>query len=187
VSVVLKARGEVRESFLERLDILQVHREHADYIWRSLYRCGVREADLPDLLQEVLLVVHRQADRYEPTGSLRGWLFGICLRLAKNHRRRAHVRRERPLADGFERASTDDPERALESRRAGERAARLLDALDPSRRAVFVMFEVEGLSGAEIAQALGVPLGTVHSRLHTARRELTQALARERARERAGP
>ncbi len=157
------------------LDVAEVYAQHGEHAWRCLHRLGVRAADLPDLLQEVFVVVHRRRREWDGR-SMRAWLWGICVGLARNYHRRAFRRSERGLDEGSLTSAADDPERALERRRERERGARLLAALDPEKRAIFVMFEVEGMSGKEIAEQLEIPLGTVHSRLHAARRELERAL-----------
>ncbi|MCB9592011.1 MAG: sigma-70 family RNA polymerase sigma factor [Sandaracinaceae bacterium] len=158
------------------LDVESVYDATADFAWRSLHRLGVDDRDLPDLLQEVYVVVHRRRDDYDPSRPLHPWIWGICVGLTRNYRRRAARSRERLMGALPERASLDRPDTDLERRRRRERGARLLEALEPEKRAVFIMFEVEGMSGRQIAELLGLPLGTVHSRLHAARRELAAAL-----------
>lgn len=160
-------------------DVTEIYDEHADFVWRSLHRLGIFTRDLPDLTQEAFVVVHRRRSDIDDTRELRPWLFGICANLARNHRRKAFRRGERLTADVPEGRSESDPEADVETRRLRERGRRLLEDLDPEKRAVFVMFEVEGLSGKSIAEALGLALGTVHSRLHAARRALSRALAEE--------
>jgi len=159
------------------LDVAAAYDQHAPHVWASLHRLGVRGADLPDLAQEVFVVAHRRRTEFDGVGSVRGWLWGICVGLARNYRRRAFRRAERFVT--VEAHDERDPERALLARRRMERALDALDALDPELRAVFVMFEVEGMSGREIAAALEVPLGTVHSRLHGARIQIAAALREE--------
>lgn len=161
------------------LDVREVYDAEVDFVWRSLHRLGVDARDLADLTQDVFVVVHRRAAEYDPTRPLRPWLFGICAGLARNHRRRAFRRGERLIAEPPERLAEGDPETETERARRRERGQRLLAQLDPEKRAVFVMFEVEGMSGAAIAEALGLALGTVHSRLHAARKQLAAALAEE--------
>jgi RNA polymerase sigma-70 factor (ECF subfamily) len=165
----------------QALAAADVHAAHADFVWRSLARLGVRDEDLPDMLQEVFLVVHRRLHTYDGTSKLTSWLFGICLRIAAAYRRRAHRRRELPFGALPEptAAGTSSPERALQAR---EELDALLDALPLERRAIFVMFEIDGMSCQQIADALEVPVGTVHSRLHAARRAFEKALVRRRAR-----
>ncbi len=163
---------------LSDLDVGAAYDAHGEHVWRSLHRLGVRAADLPDLTQEVFLVVHRRRAEFDAGRSMRGWLWGICVGIAQNHRRRAFRHAER-LGDPPERGMGGDAEADLDTHRRAERGRQALSELDPERRAVFVMFEVEGMSGRAIADALGVPIGTVHSRLHAARAELARALGEE--------
>jgi RNA polymerase sigma-70 factor (ECF subfamily) len=165
----------------DALDVAQIHDEHADFVWRSLQRLGVREMDLEDALQEVFIVVHRKLATYDGNARLSTWLFGICLRVAAGQRRKAHLRRERASTD-WEDAPDDrphaNPEASAMRREAEQRLERALDALGLERRAVFVMFEIEGMPAPAIAELLGVPVGTVYSRLSTARAEFSRAAER---------
>ena len=162
------------------LDVGAAYAAHGEHVWRSLHRLGVAAADLADLTQEVFVVVHRRRADYDPSRSMRGWLWGICVGLARNHRKRAFHHAEQ-LVDAPDRAVSGDAEGELDTRRRAALGRRVLAELDPERRAVFVMFEVEGMSGRAIAEALEVPIGTVHSRLHAARAELAAALGQEEA------
>lgn len=171
------------------LTVERIHDEHADFVWRSLQRLGVRERDLEDALQEVFIVVHRKLGTYDSTSRITTWLFGICLRVAAAQRRRAHVVRERAcddVGDVPDPAVGGDPEATAVARETRERLGRVLDALTLEKRAVLVMFEVEEMSAGEIASLLGVPVGTVYSRLSAARTEFREALARLERRERHG-
>jgi RNA polymerase sigma-70 factor, ECF subfamily len=163
------------------LSAAEAHALHADFVWRSLARLGVHDDDLADTLQEVFLVVHRRLHTYDGSAKLTSWLFGICLRVARAYRRRAYRTRERPLSEAREPAVPDayDVERALAAR---QQLAAILDAMPLEKRAIFVMFEIDGMSSQEIAESLDMPVGTVHSRLHAARRVFAQALGRMRAR-----
>ena len=173
------------------LQVADLHARHADFVWRSLQRLGVRAADLEDALQEVFIVVHRRLGSFDGNARITTWLFGICLRVASAQRNRAHVRRERTGADAdwLEREleaapAGDDPERALLEGELRNELEGLLDRLDPVKRATVVMFELEGMSAPEIATLMDVPVGTVYSRLATARAELGAAAARASIRER---
>jgi RNA polymerase sigma-70 factor (ECF subfamily) len=163
---------------LPEMDVGAVYDAHGEHVWRSLHRLGVASADLPDLTQEVFVVVHRRRADFDAAQSIRGWLWGICVGLARNYKKRAFRHTER-LVDAPEGIGGGDAEGDLDTRRRGERGRRALSELDPERRAVFVMFEVEGMSGRAIAEALDLPIGTVHSRLHAARGELAKALGEE--------
>jgi RNA polymerase sigma-70 factor (ECF subfamily) len=154
--------------------IRQVFDEHARYIWRTLRHLGISDADAPDLCQEVFITVHRKLPSFEGRSTLRTWLYGICIRVASEHRRRPYVRRERPASEPAPpEASPPDagPEGQLAQRTAVQR---LLGALDEDKRLVVVLYEIEGFSMKEVAELVGCPLQTAYSRLH-AGRELMQA------------
>jgi RNA polymerase sigma-70 factor (ECF subfamily) len=167
----------------EALDVDQVYAEHADFVWRSLCRLGAAGADSEDLLQEVFVVVQRRRSDFDGRSKLQTWLFGICLRVIKQHRRRARFRRERPAASAPEPVDVRTPEQDAEQRQSVQRLSRVLAELAPERRAAFVMFELEDMSTRMIAEVMGLPLGTVHSRLHLARHDFERALARLKRRE----
>lgn len=157
----------------------RVYREHFSFVWRSLRRLSVRERDVADAVQEVFLVVHRRLGEFEGRAKLSTWLFRICLHVASDHARRAHVRRE--VLGDTELDELSDPRSDLESHRARREGLRLLEqalaAMSLEQRAVFVLFELEGLTSGEIAEALSLPLGTVYSRLRRARELFQKAIA----------
>jgi RNA polymerase sigma-70 factor (ECF subfamily) len=162
------------------LDVAAIYAQHAQFLWRSLSRAGVADSDLPDSLQEVLLVVHRRLDTFDGSCRLTTWLFGICLRVAARIRRTRGRRREDAMDLDTERrlVESGDPEAMALARDARRRLDAALERLDPERRAVLVMFELEGLACGEIAELLGVPKGTVFSRLASARQLFLAALQR---------
>jgi len=156
----------------------QVYREHADFVWRSLQHLGVRDADLEDHLQEVFIVVHRKLSGFNGQSRLTTWLFGICLRVAARHRRRAFLRWERQTDTVPERVDPTTPEDRLADGRRRRVLEQALERLSLEQRAVFILFEVEGRPCQEIAELMALPVGTVYSRLHNARREIKKAFAR---------
>ena len=164
----------------------RVFQEHAPYVWRALRRLGVAESDVDDVCQDVFIVVHRKLATYR-TGALRTWLYGICLRVASEHRRRPYRRREEVVDavpdEGVEAVQEDEVER----RRALARLDRALDQLDDDKRAVFVLFELEQVPMAEVAEAAGCPLQTAYSRLYAARKIVEAALAPSAASSRRNP
>ena len=166
------------------IQFLEVYRHNCAFVWRSLRRLGVREADVEDVCQEVFVVVHRRLADYDGSSSVRTWLFGIAMRMAAGHRRRAHVRRETMGADTIEAAVAPTQHEAVELQRARARLDDLLDRLDEDQRAVFVLFELEQMPMKEIAAAVGAPLQTVYSRLTAARSRIESAIRRLDARER---
>jgi RNA polymerase sigma-70 factor (ECF subfamily) len=160
--------------------VAAIYAEHAQFLWRSLSRAGVADDDLPDALQEVLLVVHRRLDTFDGSCRVTTWLFGICLRVASTSRRTRRRRREDSMDPRTEQRLVEsrDPEKVALARDARRRLEAALDRLDPEKRAVLVMFELEGLACGEIAELLGVPKGTVFSRLASARQLFLAALQR---------
>jgi len=166
------------------LDATALLRRHADFVWLSLQRLGVREADLEDLLQEVFVVVHRKLDTFDGRSRITTWLFGIAMRVASVHRRRAHVRREQPMEDLLDEALDpgDDPEQLASRKEGHAQLDAILGRMRLEKRAVFVMYEIEELSCEAIAEIVGVPVGTVYSRLHSARKEFQKALDKASAR-----
>lgn len=170
-----------------RPELAEVHAEHADFVYRSLQRLGVRPMDLEDALQDVFVVVHKKLEGFDPSLKLKSWLFGIAVRVAVAHRRKAHLHRERggaELEHHLESETQAGPEVEVMERQGRERLAQILDKLTPEKRAVFVMFEIEGKTTVEIAEELGLALGTVYSRLSSARGEFQRAVERLQRRRR---
>ena len=168
------------------LDATRVYSAHGDFVWASLQRLGVRPHDLDDVLQEVFVVVHQRLHTFDHSSKLTTWLFGICLRAASDYRRRAWRRREQVGDLPVEEPPQTDavtPEDAAVRQQSRARLDKVLDELDLEKRVVFVMFEIEELSCDEIAAVVGVPLGTVHSRLHAARKQFEKAIGRQMARD----
>jgi RNA polymerase sigma-70 factor (ECF subfamily) len=166
-------------------DVADVFLRYGDFVWRTLQRLGVRESDLEDVTQEVFVVVHRQLGAFGGRSRLTTWLYAICARVASTHRRRAWVRRELPTAEVPDGPSASaGPDRSLDDARERQKLTEILDLMDLEKRSLFVMFEIDEMPCEEIAELLDVPVGTVHSRLHSARQEFKNALRIWRARQR---
>ena len=169
-----------------QLSVAEVHARHGEFVRKTLYRMGVRAPHLEDVYQEVFLVVHRRLDSYAGHCAITTWLFEVCFRVTAGYRRRAHFRREQLVADAASVpyfAPTPTPERWVEKRQAAHRLQDMLSTLNLEQRVVFTLFELEGLSCEQIGTQLGVPVGTVYSRLHRARKSFLRALSRQRARD----
>jgi len=163
-------------------ELAEVFDAHAPYVGRTLRLLGVRERELGDALQEVFLVVHRRLGELEEPSKLRAWLYAICVRKAMSLRRDAARRREDSVAEPPElEVERRTPHDDLEKARALAAAFEILEALDEDKRAIFVLYEVEQQPMSEIAEALGCPLQTAYARLYAARREVSRALARLKA------
>jgi RNA polymerase sigma-70 factor (ECF subfamily) len=151
---------------------------HFEAMWRLLRRLGVPASDLDDAVQEVILVLARRLDTIEK-GSERAFVLSTAYRVASTARRSL---RRRPATVELEDVVLTDPDLGPEAlvaqRQTRELLDRVLAALPIDIRAVFVLYELERLTMAEIAETLGVAPGTVASRLRRGR-----ALFQERVRE----
>jgi RNA polymerase sigma-70 factor (ECF subfamily) len=159
-------------------EVERIFREHGSFVWRTLRRLGLNESDADDLCQEVFVVVHRKLGEFEQRSSMRTWLYGIAVRLAIAHKRRAHVRREKPTDELPDQAASDDPHAQLAEGQARRLLDRALDALDDDKRAVFVLYEIEQVAMADVARAVECPVQTAYSRLHAARDQVQSFLRR---------
>ena len=166
----------------EALELTSLFQEHAPYVWRALRRLGVAEADADDACQDVFVVVHRRLASFHGGSSVRTWLYGICLRVASEYRRRPHRRREDVVEAVPDEGVAASQEEDLERRRALALLDRALDALDDDKRAVFVLFELEEVPMTEVAEVARGPLQTAYSRLYAARKIVEATLARGLAR-----
>lgn len=141
---------------------------------RSFLARATRDAhDVDDLVHATFLAAAKSAERYDGRASCRPWLVGIAAQLLR--RRRQTFGRLVAVLTALKGSlpPAADPRSAFEARTDVERA---LARLSEAKRLTVLMAEVEGLSCAEIAEILAVPIGTVWTRLHSARRELRQAL-----------
>jgi RNA polymerase sigma-70 factor (ECF subfamily) len=150
-----------------------IYRGHFRFAWLTLLRFGVREADVMDLTQAVFVAVYAKLPTFERRSAITTWIFAICRHTASEYFRSAWFRREVPTDRRVIARNPAPPEGSPESistrNDLGERALAILNELPKSQREVFVLYEVEELSGSEIAELLGIPVGTVRSRLRLAR------------------
>ena len=159
--------------------LAELYREHFDFVRRSLRRLGVRDSAVDDALQDVFLVVYRRLPEFQGSTGHRAWLFAIALRVARESRRRdARLWLEEPVTAV---AVTAHPDESAALRQRVQLLDTLLGALNDEQREVFVMAEVAGFSAPEIAEAIGIKLNTVYSRLRLGRQRFEHALARHEA------
>jgi RNA polymerase sigma-70 factor (ECF subfamily) len=167
-----------------RLDFDDVYREHFSFVWRSARRLGVRAAAIDDVAQEVFVIVHRRLSDFEGRSSLRTWLFGITLRVVRDHKRSAARKATDDSVDlDTIEAPAAGPAESLAKAEAVRLLHRVLDAMDDERREIFVMAELESLSIPEAAEELGINVNTAYARLRAARQAFEEGLARHRARD----
>jgi RNA polymerase sigma-70 factor (ECF subfamily) len=172
----------VREATLAEL--LQSHFRD---VWRALRRFGVPEAAADDAAQEVFIIASRKLTTIEP-GRERQFLHAVALRVAANARRARNVRPESAESPTIELALAPgpNPEALLDRKQARELLDSVLDQMTEDLRTAFVLFELEGYSGPEVAEMLDIPLGTATSRLRRARESFQASVAKIRRSLRAG-
>jgi RNA polymerase sigma-70 factor (ECF subfamily) len=142
---------------------------HIDFVARVLRNAGIAEAEVDDEVQRTFIVAAKRLDDVRP-GSEKSFLLRIALNLAAHARRTAARRREVGVDQAPEMIDAGaTPEQLTDRKRARRMLDRVLDAMAPELREVLVLYEIEELSMIEIAGALGIPQGTVASRLRRAR------------------
>ena len=152
---------------------------HLKCVWRMLRRHGVCEADADDAAQRVFLVLSRKLGDVE-VGHELPFLLRTAVFVASETRRSQRRRRESSDAPpDIAAPAWQAPDAALEQREALEAIDAVLERMDESLRAVFVLHEIEELTMAQIAETLQVPPGTVASRLRRARTEFEALCERE--------
>lgn len=172
---VASTESEPREGRSEAVAVGALYRAHARFVTGLVTKLGARREDVEDVVQEVFLIAHRRGGFVPGAAKPTTWLGEIAVRVWSNWRRTQRRKPLEPAGDLAREAGGSDPERAASAQRALSRVQRCLEALDLEHRTVFVLFELEGQSGADIAAALGVPVGTVHRRLHTARKRFRES------------
>lgn len=174
------AAGAGEKLGLETLE--QVYRANYDFVWRNARRLGSPDGLVEDVVHEVFMVVARRLVEFEQRSSLRTWLFSITHHTVQRLLR-DQMRRERKLSK-YEFALSNY-ETSPHARIDAARSLRtLLLGLSETKRVVFILAELEGMTSAEIGIYLGIKPATVDSRLRAARLELAKRAQRERAHQR---
>lgn len=151
---------------------------HAAFVWRVLRRHGVSERELEDACQEVFLVVHRRFADFEGRSALRSWIYGIAVRVAQGFRRKGYRVRERLSDELPEEQQPASQANSAEQRQMLGLVEEALANLTPEKREAFALYELEGMTMAEVAAALGVPENTALYRFYGARDEIRGFLER---------
>jgi len=173
-------------------DLGDLFRQHAHFIARSLRRLGVPAGEVEDAVQEVFVIASRRIETIG-MGAERSFLYGTAMRVASNVRRVDRRTQARRSPEDVEATAEIDPrpnpEDLVDRSQARATLDAVLETMSVEMRAVFTLFELEEMTTNEIAALLGVPAGTVSSRLWRARehfdrqvRELQQGLERKNAR-----
>lgn len=156
--------------------------QHASYVYRVLARFGVRDADLDDLTQEVFLVVLRRYADFEGRSRVRTWLYSIARLCASNYRQRAVHRREVLEEPPSDEGVAGRQAETLDAQRLLGRLDAVLEALPETQREVYVLYEIEQLSMAEISEIMQCSVNTSYARLRAARQVVRAAFASSSAR-----
>jgi RNA polymerase sigma-70 factor (ECF subfamily) len=158
--------------------------EQFGFVWRSLRRLGLSAADADDAAQQVFLVLDRKLSEVAP-GRERAFLFGTAAKVAARARRTVARRRECDEAPSAEQMldRAPHPEEALEQRRAADQLNEVLESMPEDIRSVFILYEVEQLTMAEISELVGAKAGTVASRLRRGRDLFEKGVTRLKVRE----
>jgi RNA polymerase sigma-70 factor (ECF subfamily) len=158
-----------------------IYRRHAQRVARWAARLAGPGLDVEDLVQEVFLQVHRCRDSFRGESKLTTWLYGITERVVRAKRRRERLRRMFGLtttADTEFAAPGPSPAEALQARQMTQLLYAALERLRDKYRSVVILFELEGLSGEEIAELKGLRIATVWTHLSRARAQLIRELER---------
>lgn len=159
--------------------------ENFDYVWNTLRRFGVRDADLEDLVQDVFLKIHVRSADYDAARPLRPWLFGFAYRVAADYRRLARHRVEALHGTTDVAAAEPSADDRIHTREEKALVRQALESVDLDRRAVLILHDLDEVPVPEIAHALDIPLNTAYSRLRLARAEFASAARRLRKSQRA--
>lgn len=163
------------------LDVLfrQIFESEHAYVRRSLERLGVEPADVEDASQEVWIRIHDKLAEFDANKALRPWLFAFAARVAANERRLARHHRETNVDSEFS-SNRFDPERLADHAQQRKLLLSALAAVEIRKREVIILHDLDEVKAPVVAEALGIPLNTVYSRLREGRNELRRALAKLR-------
>jgi RNA polymerase sigma-70 factor (ECF subfamily) len=159
-----------------------IYAQYFAFVWSSARRLGVKRDAMDDVVQEIFMVIYRKLDSLRQPQSLRSWIYGIARRTVSGYHRsrRSHDVSDPALAHQVS-TQPDALPTPLELAEQNEEAKvlwELLGEIDPPKREVLVLVEIEGMTAPEVAEALEIPLNTAYSRLRAGRIAFEAALAR---------
>lgn len=165
-----------------------LYEEFFPLVWRTARRMGVGDAALDDVCQEIFLSIYKQLPAYQGQSALRTWIFGFIVNHVLVYHRGQRRKNPQHRAVGAlidPDMLADEVSLPLEQRQrvreAAEIAHHVLSQMPTMKRLIFVMAELEGLTGTEIARALELNLNTVYARLRSARRQFKRLTRRHLA------
>ena len=162
----------------------QIYQAHFAFVWRNARRLGIPETSADDVVQDVFVIVQRRLADFDGRTSLKAWLFGILVRVTRDHRRSFRRKSGRciPLDEVSHRdvavADAPTPSDLAERSQRVHLLESLLDQLSDDKRTVLILSELEQCTLREIAEMLGSNTNTIHSRLRAAKRDFDKAYTR---------
>jgi RNA polymerase sigma-70 factor (ECF subfamily) len=156
----------------------ELYQTYFGFVWRNVLNRGVPRSAVDDVVQEVFLVVHRKLPEFEGRAQLRTWLAMVVRRVVAGHLRR---RRNRPAGEPLENegvSSLQGPAEALDTKVAVSAFYKILEGMTDAQREIFVLHDIERITGREIAEITGMNENTVHTRLRAARRIFQEGVDR---------
>lgn len=154
----------------------ELHRDYYPIASGFLRRLGVKEHEMEDACQDVFLQLHRYLPGFRGEADFKTWLYRLCATQASKVRRRWRILSLLQSLLHRQAAGEEMVEQEFDPRSARKRVEAGLAALNPDEREVFVLFEMEGVSGEDIARIVNCPEGTVWRRLHCARQVFRECI-----------
>jgi len=144
--------------------------DHIDGVWRLLERLGVASSVIDDAAQDVFVIAHRRMNEFRGESTMRTWVTGIALRVAKDYRRSLSRRGElAPIEEALHLEARGRPDHQAEANEALRQVLQLTEQLEENQRLVFTLVEFEGFTVPEVAHLTGVKANTLSTRLRAAR------------------
>lgn len=181
----MSAREDAKERVIDGSlpqGIAEIYETYFDFVWRNARRLGVPEANADDVAQDVFLIVQRRIADYDGRSSMQAWIFGIMVRVVRDHRRsfRRRGARHEPLDLNRATCAASEPT-PVEQLERGQRVRlveRVLGELDEDKRTLLILSELEEWTLREIAEFYGSNINTIYSRLRAAKRDFERAYQR---------
>ncbi len=177
----LSAPAPIRLSVELEQAVSALYRQHHAFVWRNARRLGCGDDWVDDAVHDVFLVVARRWSEFRGQSNERTWLFAITFRVVQRLRRNRASQRHQ-LQRYAEQQSPGFANTAHQHESA-EYLRYLLTLIPAAQQLVLILVDLEGFTSAEVAETLGIPAGTVHSRLRAARLELARVVEQERQRD----
>jgi RNA polymerase sigma-70 factor, ECF subfamily len=163
----------------------EIYKTYFGFVWSCSRRLGVSDAEIDDVVQDIFIVIHGRIGTLQQPESLRSWIYGIVRRTASEYRRAKRTSAASALAlatqSELQYPQLPSPQHLAEQSDQVKLLWSLLEGIDPPKREVFVLAELDEMTAPEIASAIELPVNTVYSRLRGARQELEEALKRHYA------